>query len=208
MNKAEIRNQVQALLNRNDVTNDLLDTFIDQAVSRIQRTLRIPAMERVITYTITATPPASLFLPYSLPLPADFLNTKYLYIDGYLLEYMDIGRFLSRGTESGQPRFYTRIQAELRVTPTPAEGSTVTLVYHAEAADLDTDTDENIFSVILPDLLVYGALTFAAVHFIDERKPGFEAEFTRIYSEVEEQARLTEMEQSAMRIFPAYDTDY
>jgi hypothetical protein len=204
MNKAEIRTQVQALLTRNDVTNDLLDTFIDQAVSRIQRTLRIPAMEKAVTYTVTDITPETLLIPN------DFLSIKHLYIDGYLLEYLDVGRFIqmSYGATTGTPRFYTRLQGQFQITPTPVKDSTVTLVYYGEIPDLVTDTDMNFLTEIAPDLLIYGALTFAAVYYIDERKPGFEAEFTRIYGEVEEQARIAEMEQSAMRIAPAYDVDY
>lgn len=46
MNKGEIRAHFKALLNRSDITDALADTFIDQGITRIQRSLRVPSMEK------------------------------------------------------------------------------------------------------------------------------------------------------------------
>lgn len=202
MDKQGIRDQVKALMNRNDFTNALANTFIDQAVARIQRTLRIPPMEKVEIYTITDVAPDTLVLPN------DFLNVKHLYASDYLLEYVDLGRFLATQDPVGSiPKIYTRLQGTLKVKPTPAEDSTVTLVYYGEIPDLVEDTDETWLSAISSDLLIYGALTFAADYFVDERKPAFEERFAQIYGELEEQARIGEMDQSALRVQPAH-SDY
>ena len=197
MNKQGIREQVKALMNRNDFTDALADTFIDQGVARIQRTLRIPPMEKTEVYTITTIDPEILVLP------DDFLNIKYLYADR-LLEYVDFGTFLKAPEEVGEPTIYTRVQAALKVKPTPAADSTITMIYYGEIPDLVNDTDENFLTAVAPDLLVYSALTFAADYFVDERKAVFEERFAAIYGELEEQSRLTEMDQSAMRVQPAY----
>lgn len=201
MDKQGIRDQVKALMNRNDFTDALADTFIDQAVARIQRTLRIPPMEKVELYTITDVSPETLILPN------DFLNVKHLYSDDTLLEYVEMGKFLSTATSTGIPKIYTRLQGTLKVKPTPTEDSTVTLVYYGEIPDLVEDTDETWLSAISSDLLIYGALTFAADYFVDERKPAFEERFAQIYGELEEQARIGEMDQSALRVQPAH-SDY
>jgi len=55
MNKGEIRAHFIALLNRSDCSNALADTFIDQAITRIQRQLRVPAMEKQNQYNVTNT---------------------------------------------------------------------------------------------------------------------------------------------------------
>jgi hypothetical protein len=198
MNKLGIREQVKALMNRNDFTDAVANTFIDQAVARVQRTLRIPPMEKVELYTITDVSPDTLVLPN------DFLNVKHLYANDRLMEYVDLGQFLAAPSEVGEPRIYTRIQGTLKIKPTPAQGSVVTMVYYGEIPDLVNDTDETWLSAIGSDLLIYGALTFAADYFVDDRKQVFEERFASIYGEIEEQARIGEMDQSAMRIQPAY----
>lgn len=205
MNKLGIRNQLIALLNRNDINNTLADTFIDQAVARIQRTLRIPPMEKMEIYT------ASEQTPDTLILPQDFLELKHLYITSiaqtsYTLQYKDLDSFL-RYPESGgsRPMFYTRIQGSLKLKPAPAEGAETIMVYYGEIPDLVNDTDESWLSVLAPDLLVYAALSYAADYYVDERKGPFEETFARIYSELVEQATAIEMNQSGLAISPAYN---
>lgn len=194
MNKQGIRNQILGLINRNDLTTELADTFIEQAMARIQRTLRVPSMERGNLITVNAE------LPDVIVIPEDFLNIKYLYSEDTLLEYVDIQRFLQYPNSVGTPKVYTRIQGELKVKPTPPAGTTLTMIYYGEVPDLTEDTSENFLSVAAPDLLVYGALSYAADYFVDERKPLFEQEYIRIYQEIVEQAVLTEMDQSGMAI--------
>lgn len=203
MNKSQIRTQFLALLNRNDCPNDLADTFIEQGLTRIQRTLRVPSMEKMATYTVNDVTPDTILLPN------DFLNIKYLYSGDTLLEYVDIDRYLRSVTSVDTPRMYTRIQGSLKLKPTPSEGTEILMVYHGEIPDLTTDTSTNFLTEIASDLLVYGALTYASDYFIDERKPLFEETYGRCFAEIMEQAYLTEMEQSAMRMSsPFSGTDY
>ena len=65
MNKGQIRAHFKALLNRTDCSDALADTFIDQAITRIQRTLRIPSMEKTQNYSIS-TQVASIIVPADL----------------------------------------------------------------------------------------------------------------------------------------------
>lgn len=194
MNKGQIRSQFLALLNRNDCSNELADTFIEQGFARIQRILRVPAMEKTQTYTVNDVAPNSLIIPN------DFLNIKHLYSGDMLLEYVDLGRYLQYPDSVDTPRIYTRVQGELKVKPTPPEGTEIFMVYYGEIADLPTDASTNFFTQAAPEALVYGALTYAADYFIDDRKPAFEETFNRVLAELTEQAYLTEFEQSSMRI--------
>ena len=203
MNKSQIRSQFLALLNRNDCSNELADTFLEQGLARIQRTLRVPAMEKVQTYTTNDVAPNALILPN------DFLNIKHLYCGDTLLEYVDLGRYLQYVDYVDTPRIYTRVQGELKVKPTPSEGTEILMVYHGEIPDLTSDTATNFITEIAPELLVYGGLTYAADYFIDERKPLFDETFNRVFAELMEQAYLTEFEQSAMSIgSPFIGTEY
>lgn len=203
MNKGQIRSQFLALLNRNDCSNELADTFLEQGLARIQRTLRVPSMEKVQTYTANDTAPGSLILPN------DFLNIKHLYCGDTLLEYVDLGRFLRHIDSVDTPRIYTRIQGELKVKPTPPEGTEILMVYYGEIPDLPADTDTNFVTEIASELLVYGALSYAADYFIDERKSMFEDTYARVFSELMEQAYMTEFEQSTMAMASPFNgTEY
>lgn len=203
MNKGQIRSQFLALLNRNDCSNELADTFLEQGLARIQRTLRVPSMEKVETYTINTIASDALVLPN------DFLNIKHLYCGDVLLEYVDLGRFLAASNSGNTPTMYTRVQGELKIKPIPPEGTEILMVYIGEIPDLPTDDTTNFITEIAPELLVYGGLTYAADYFIDERKPLFEETFNRVSAELQEQAFLTEFEQSAMSMAsPFHGTDY
>lgn len=198
MNKLAIRNQIKGLLNRNDLTDTQADLFIDQAVARIQRTLRIPSMEKTQLYTAQSSG-ANL-----LALPNDFLQLKHLYHSTGTVKYVDMSRFVETIDAPGYaPAIYTRSGGGLMIKPTPPTNFVTTLVYYGEIPDLVNDTDENFLTVIAPDLLVYGALTFAADFFIDDRKDAFEATAVRIYEELNQQAIEMEFAQEGMTIAPS-----
>ena len=79
------------------------------------------------------------------------------------------------------------------------------MVYYGEIPDLVNDTDSNFVTEIAPDLLVYGALTFAADFFIDDRKDSFEQIAVRIFNEVQDQANQMEFAQEGMTVNTAYN---
>lgn len=209
MNRAALRSQFKALLNRNDCSNTLADLFIDQALGRIQRTLRVPAMEKAQTISFSAS------LPSSFILPADFLEFIDLYYESTAnstkLVQFPRGRFLEIAKQAGSiPQFYCRFGPEVKVAPPPALATQLTLLYYGEVTDFTDDTSTNFVSDTVPELLIYGALSFAGDYFVDDRKGPFEEVFQRTYNEVTEQARMLEFSGGEMRIQPMYglDMDY
>ena len=207
MSKAAIRSQFKALLNRNDCSNALADTFIDQAVGRIQRTLRIPTMERSAVVSFDE------FLPDSFLLPPDFLEFIEIYREdahgGRKLRKVDRQTFLSFPRAGGYPSMYLRTGASVQVKPVPSIGQTLTLLYYAELTDLINDEDTNEVAEIAPELIIYAALSFAADYFVDDRKEAFEGVYARTYAEIDEQARLLEFSGADMAVQSAHPhTDY
>ena len=198
MNKAQIRTQVLALLNRNDCDDATADTFIDLALSRIQRTLRIAPMEQQQNYTSNDVG------DNLLTLPADFLSMKYIWSGQDMLEFRDYGTFLRLSESQGAPKYYTRVRGGLLVKPIPPVGTPISLIYYGEFDDLTTETSENSLTNFAPDLLVYGALSFAADYFVDDRRELFEGRYGSIYNEVEEQSRTVEWDQATLSIQSAY----
>lgn len=207
MNLAQLRTKFLAILNRNDCSTDLANDFITMAQTRLERTLRVPGMEKM---SITTGNDPAVAPTESIVIPGDFLSIKYLYSGSTLMETKDLGHFLKLPqTLTGQdPKYYCRVGASYLVKPTVPQSTAVTMVYYASQPGLLSDTDTNFFSTVAADLLIYGGLSYAADYFVDDRVTGFESRFTQLYADLDEQGRMTDMEQSAMAVAPAYNTDY
>lgn len=202
MNKAQIRSQFLGLLNRNDCDTATANTFIDLALGRIQRTLRIAPMERQEVLTTNDVG------DNLITIPQDFLSMKYLWCGDKMLEFRDFATFLTIPDTQGTPLYYTRVRGGLLIKARPEVGTEINMVYYGQFDNLDTDTSENALTNIAPELLIYGALSFAADYFFDDRKLMFDERYANIYAELEEQSRMVEWDQSTMAVQPAYSIAY
>lgn len=182
MNKGELRTHFKELLNRSDCSDALADTFIDQSITRIERNLRIPPMEKSYSYTISLTTSEVL-------IPSDFLEAINMYYANTSVNRVSMNRFLdvSVGNETGTPLYFTRQGTNFKIYPSPTSGSLV-LNYYASFPVMTSDTDENDLALIASDLITYGALSFAADYFLDERGQLFESRFTQLANELQGQA--------------------
>jgi hypothetical protein len=70
MNYGETKAQFLGLLKRRDITDSLAETFLQQAVSRIQRVLRIPPMEKSVAVVYDGT----ILTNGEIPIPSDYLR--------------------------------------------------------------------------------------------------------------------------------------
>ena len=186
MNKGEIRAHFKALLNRTDCDDTLADTFINQSIARIERTLRIPPMEKTQTYTIQAS-------TSFVTIPSDFLEITDFYYDSTNLTRVPLGKMveISEGEQQGTPTSFAREGEVMKIYPYPTSG-TITMNYYASFADMTSDTDENDLALIGSDLIIYGALAYASDYYLDERGQLFEAKFGQFMTEVQEQANDAE----------------
>jgi len=198
MNKGEIRAHFKALLNRSDITDALADTFIDQGITRIQRSLRVPSMEKKHTYTFTSS--AS-----QVNLPADFLEAIDVYFADQALSRIPMREMsaLKAGNEVGTPRHFAREQGVLLLYPYPSSGS-LSLNYYASFTEMTSDSDENVLATIAADLITYGALTYASDYYLDERAPIFAQKYQEFMTELQEQANDAETSGTLQSIRPTY----
>ena len=199
MNLGAIRTHFKALLNRSDITDALANTFIDQATARIQRTLRIPSMERQHSYSILAS-------TGSVVLPNDFLEGIDLVYDNHTLSRLPMGEMLDRKKtgEAGNPHFFTREGGKFLITPSPSSGSLV-LNYYAQFTAMTSDTDENNLAAVGSDLIIYSALTYAADYYLDERATLFEQKYNQFLNEIQDQANEAEITGSLQAVRPTYN---
>ena len=198
MNLGSIRTHFKALLNRSDITDALANTFIDQSIARIQRTLRIPSMEKTHTYTFTSATTSVL-------LPNDFIEGIDMSYASHTLDRLPMGELLDRKStgESGNPHFFAREGGSFLITPVPSSGNLI-LNYYAQFTAMTSDSDENSLAAVGSDLMIYGALTYASDYYLDERQGLFESKFTQFMVEIQDQATDAEITGSLQAIRPAY----
>lgn len=198
MNYGNLRTHFKNLLNRSDISDDLSNTFIDQGINRIQRSLRIPSMEKQHVFTITAS-------TSKVTLPNDFLEIIDLIYDNHVLTRIDMGMmqdYIKTG-QTGSPHYFTRESGSLLLHPIPSSGSVV-LNYYASYADLSSDSDTNVLTDIASDVICYAALVYASDYFLDERRDTFEAAYLYHITEIQEQANSAETVGTVTQMKSAY----
>jgi hypothetical protein len=185
MNYGDLKAKVQSRLNRRDVTPTLIDDFTQDALRKMQRLLRVPAMERTVLYTV---PLDGTFTTY--PIPGDYLKHVSISVDGganlsrrSMTEVTAFARWTgSPGVDAsptvGVPRMFCRDGATFILGPTPQPGSVIRHTYLGDFTELAQDTDSNWVTDICSDILIAGALSFACEHFVDPRAATFETRFT------------------------------
>lgn len=200
MDYVGLKNQFLGLLNRRDITPTLVNTFMDFGVQRIQRELRIPAMEKLISMSTDGTS--------ALQVPGDLLEVIAMYTDDSAntqkLIRTDLQTILDYAKVAGSPRYYYREGAFFTIGPCPPAGTSVYLNYYVNAGTLSADTDTNWITQVAPTLLVYAALSYAADYFLDDRKQMFEASYVQIAEQMQLMALQDELQNAS--ISPAYDS--
>lgn len=201
MNYGQIRTHFKALLNRSDITDALADTFIEQGIARIQRSLRIPSMEKQHNYTFSTQ-------TTKVTLPSDFLETIDLYFQNVALTRLpmrEMQTYLDGGA-SGNPLYFTREGGNYLLYPQPSGGS-LSLNYYATFSDLSSDAAENTLTQVAPDLILYSALTYASDYYLDDRSDLWAAKYFSFADEIQSQAREQELTGTIQQMRPAYSID-
>jgi len=188
MNKGQIRAHFIALLNRSDCSDALADTFIDQALTRIQRVLRIPSMEKQQAYSVSSGSALS-----QIVMPANLIEIIDIQFAGVSLLRIPMHEMASaqQSGSVGNPQFFSREREVIKITPKPTSG-TIFLNYYGEFDALTTDTSTNVITDIASDLLTYTALSYASDYFLDERGQVFEGKAAQFLLEIQDQANSAE----------------
>lgn len=196
----DVKTQFLGLLNRRDITPTLTNTFLNFGVQRIQRELRVPAMEKIAEFICDGT--------NRVPVPGDYLEALNVYTNSTAeqnrLIKTDMQTILNFQNISGSPRYYTRISGNFHVGPFPAAGTSIFIHYYADTSGLVADTDINWITEVAPTLLVYAALSYASDYFLDDRKQMFEASYIQIAEQIQNMALQDELENAS--ISSAYDS--
>lgn len=166
---AELLIELDAWLNRSDLSARI-PTFIKLFESRMNRTLRAPAMEVLVTTSTVAS-------DASIVLPADFLAMRSLYIDGdpdTVLEAMSLAalRDTYGSATTGLPRAYTILGGSIMLAPTPDGVYALNQSYFQAIPALGGATPINWLLSAFPDAYLYGTLAIASAYLKDDERVG------------------------------------
>lgn len=208
----DVRTQFIARLNRRDLDTTMADGFLQDAIRRIQRNLRVPAMEKSVTVNVDSTYIAN----GGIPIPSDYLQMRQMTVnDDFELQKEDVSLVIPRARhEKGLPTVFARRGGTWVLAPFPDSPVTdpntglttfnvVRIDYYAEFPPMVQPTDETVLTDIASDLLIYGALSYGCDHFNDKRGDKFESRYDQILSDIEGMGDEDETSGSAA-VQPAY----
>jgi len=144
-----------------------LDTFIQEAESRIFKSVQLPEQRRNVTGAASSgnrflATPSDFYAPFSLAVIDS--DNKYTYLDfkhpSFLKEYSPTS------TTTGKPKYYSLFdQSAFEMAPVPNSNYTVELHYLFKPASLTAGADSGttLLSTDHPDPLLYGTLVEGAI---------------------------------------------
>ena len=144
-----------------------LDTFIQEAESRIFKSVQLPEQRKNVTGAASSgnrflATPTDFYAPFSLAVIDS--DNKYTYLDfkhpSFLKEYSPTS------TTTGKPKYYSLFdQSAFEMAPVPNSNYTVELHYLFKPASLTAGADSGttLLSTDHPDPLLYGTLVEGAI---------------------------------------------
>lgn len=217
MNYGDLQTNFTNLLNRRDCTTAQAQSFLQQAIVRAQRELRVPALEKTLLVTVGSN-------WVGLPIPTDFLELIDIYdtsvnqIAQQRCEKTDLTRAIELAANVGTPQVYCRQGGYWILGPAPTLGDVIQINYYGEVATVANPTDTNILLTIAWDLVMYGGLSLACDYFNDKRKgsqlapgpdgqprivDGFEGRYNQIKDQLQNMAEVDDAS-GAVSVQPAY----
>jgi hypothetical protein len=198
-NLSELRARIKDWANRSDISNDNIDNFINIALDRAVRMLRLPVLE--------ATASLSVLDGGITYLPNDYLEAKELKLDysgrSIGLERKDVNFVEKQRHFTGAPKYFARKLNQLIIAPAPVTGSSVDLYYYYSPDSLDEDTDTNWFVKFANDMLLYGALVELSLYIKNpEEALQWEAKFGAAVRDIQAMADNAEWSGSTITIRP------
>ena len=190
----DVKNQFLGLLNRRDITPSLTNTFMQFGIQRIQRELRVPAMEKLADFVTDGSA--------SVAVPGDYLEMISIYTTDTTshkrLVRTDAQTILDYSQIPGNPHYYSRIGGSFVIGPVPPSGTNIFIYYYADASALVADSDTNWLTEIAPTLLIYAALSYSADYYLDNRKQMFEASYQQVADQLQNMALQDELENASV----------
>jgi hypothetical protein len=180
---SELQTTIASYLNRDDLTS-IIPTFITLTENRLNRELRVRAnMVRAQTTTTSGTA--------FYDLPSDMIELRNITYDSnsrsFALSYLS-PEFATReygSIVSGQPKAYTNLGNNVKLTPTPDAAYGISINYFAKLRSLSDSVTTNDVLTEYPSLYLFGACLEGAIYLNDtEQTNRFGSVFEKAVSDV------------------------
>jgi hypothetical protein len=155
-NRGGIRESIKQWSQRQNIPDDVLNDFIEIALNKANRALRIPPLESYQAILVSDTG--------YIELPSDYIEVKELKIpygnDVLQLQRSSIHDADELGNTTGTiPRYFGRFGNFFRIAPwTLGDEVLAELYYYRALPPLLEDTSFNWFTQYSPETLLYGSL--------------------------------------------------
>lgn len=194
-----------AILDRDDMTDAQADIFLRQGMSRIQRTCRLPSMERALLITPTTAAMSQFTVPTDLIQIIDIMVPLQGSSTGQMTTLKRLSyRRLMEQPNTACPFAYARQQTLIYLRGTIPIGVQLQFLYYGNFSPFASPTDDNELSASTPDFGVYAALSYAGDHFEHPLTAQWEARYQSIKTEVQSLAIDLETEGGVQVIEPIY----
>ena len=156
--------EIEYWLNRSDLTQRI-PVFITLIEDRLNRILRVPEMEEVLTFDTASTE----------AFPTDFLELISLYLDTdprAYLEQVDLETLRTNYAcqTTGQPQAFSLSNAQVIFGPEPDTTYSAVLTYYKKIPALSASNETNWLIVSHPSIYLWGALTMAELFIWDDAR--------------------------------------
>lgn len=172
-------------VNRDDLTN-VIQTFIDLAHARLNRTVRVADMIQR-----TETQLDSRFTQ----VPADFLQMRAIQLRATptkALTFLTAEQIIQErmtvvGDTAGEPHYYSILGDTIEVLPAPDAVYELEISYYQKIPVMTADSDTNWLLLKAPDAYLYGALIESAPYLVEDQRG---LVWLELYSRCVEELRL------------------
>ena len=201
-NYGELKEEVRSYLyNRKDLTVNI-PQFINFGERRIFRQLRCRANEAQVNGDLSLD-------NTGFTLPADFIEMKFLLVNGKPLERISDIEYLSKinvDNAGGEPRQFARVLNEIKLWRQADSGYTYSFVYwQDQIGDMVADIDTTPVLDFAPDLYLYAALIEAMPFLVkDDRLTTWQALFQQCIDSINYQTSESELAGSPVSVSSPY----
>lgn len=186
MNRLQLRTLFLDTLNRDDCTPALADQFMGLGLRRVERILRVPFQKNTVETLVDDDWPGFALVPN------DYLAMIWLKVNGRTIARTS-GTGGSRDALYGDPSVFFLEREKISFRPLLKTGDVISIHYYREAEEPMADNEANELTSVVPDLVTYASLVFAAVHFSDERHDQFKGLYGELLGEVQSMSDADEM---------------
>jgi len=166
---ATLQTTIADFLNRDDLTS-VIPTFIQLAEAQMNRQIRHYEMESRASGQQTGG-------DQYMQVPSDWLETIRLILTGNgtsVVQLISLSGMADKRAKaedlSGTPSFYSHVDGQFELYPTPSEDTDFELLYYQEIPALADDNTSNWLLEKAPDVYLYGSLLHSAPYLQEDAR--------------------------------------